>query len=55
MGDIDMTEDLKLKVGELTERGDFGRGIIRSEPHGGCRAGQEADEQRIGEDDRRLK
>ena len=29
MGDIDMTEDLKLKVGELTERGDFGRGIIR--------------------------
>ena len=24
-----MTEDLKLKVGELTERGDFGRGIIR--------------------------
>src|SRR3989338_1107293 len=29
MGDIDMTEDVKLKVGELTERGDFGRGIIR--------------------------
>lgn len=25
----DMEEDLKLKVGELTERGDFGRGIIR--------------------------
>ncbi len=24
-----MTEDMKLKVGELTERGDFGRGIIR--------------------------
>ncbi|MBI2075792.1 MAG: CDC48 family AAA ATPase [Candidatus Aenigmarchaeota archaeon] len=24
-----MEEDLKLKVGELTERGDFGRGIIR--------------------------
>jgi SpoVK/Ycf46/Vps4 family AAA+-type ATPase/intein/homing endonuclease len=24
-----MTEELKLKVGELTERGDFGRGIIR--------------------------
>ena len=22
-------EDVKLKVGELTERGDFGRGIIR--------------------------
>ena len=29
MGDIDMTEDVRLKVGELTERGDFGRGIIR--------------------------
>src|SRR3990172_3093159 len=24
-----MTEDLKLRVGELTERGDFGRGIVR--------------------------
>ncbi|KHO47409.1 MAG: transitional endoplasmic reticulum ATPase [archaeon GW2011_AR5] len=24
-----MTEDVRLKVGELTERGDFGRGIIR--------------------------
>jgi len=24
-----MTEDVKLRVGELTERGDFGRGIIR--------------------------
>src|SRR3989344_7318051 len=24
-----MTEELKLKVGELTERGDFGRGIVR--------------------------
>ena len=24
-----MAEELKLKVGELTERGDFGRGIVR--------------------------
>src|SRR3989338_7708319 len=26
---LNMTEEVKLKVGELTERGDFGRGIIR--------------------------
>jgi len=24
-----MTDDIKLKVGELTERSDFGRGIVR--------------------------